>query len=121
MLVEIFHEEGFKKVSGYDPFYKNDKKLLLEKYDFITMCEVIEHVSSIADTLKELSKMLYSGGWLVISTCMKQESTNFNSWYYILDDTHINFLTLGSVEWITKNYPFQIEAVEKDLIILSKK
>ncbi len=120
MLLEIMRDDGFSNIKGYDPFFNPNEEVLTEKYEFVTMCEVIEHVSDLDFELNRLNELLVEKGVLVISSAIKEEVIDFKTWYYILDDTHINFLTHETVKWIELNYPFKLIETKKDLFIFSK-
>ncbi len=121
MLREVFAKSGYCNVSGFDPFFSPDTHALLKKYDFITMCEVIEHMHDPISDLTKIVDMLNSGGLLVISTGLVDDSINLQKWYYINDITHVNFFSRSSFNWMESKLDLEILQVEKDLIIFLKK
>ncbi|MFT6630948.1 MAG: hypothetical protein ACJAS4_000892 [Bacteriovoracaceae bacterium] len=120
MLIEIFKEEGFKNIKGWDPIYHNDESVFSDKYDFITMCEVFEHVYDVKFEMDRIVGLLRSGGLLVISTGIKISDNALKTWHYLQDDTHINLVTDQTINWIALNYNLEIVDKAKDLIIFSK-
>lgn len=77
-------------INGYDPYFKNDIKLLNRKYDVITCFHVLEHVSKPIVLLKRLHKLLNPGGILIIRTPAANS---------------LEFL-LASSSWFHLDYPF---------------
>lgn len=120
MLINIFSEDGFKQVSGYDPIYQNDESVLNVEYDFVTLCEVIEHMNDPSLELKRISKMLKSSALFIISTGIRTEEKVLKTWHYIHDDTHINLFSLKTFKWMEKQFSLKLERTDKDLAIFSK-
>lgn len=122
MLINIFNEKGFFNIQGWDPIYNQNSEVLKEKnYDFITCCEVIEHVLDIPKTFELFENLLGGQGYLVISTGMKKKEMEWAKWYYIQDETHINYFSRKTFEWIEENFNFRLLKIEKDLAIFLKK
>lgn len=121
MLIEIFKEDGFENIDGWDPIYHDDESVFENKYDFITMCEVFEHVYDLKLEMDRLYEIGKSGSWLVISTGIKSSDEALKTWHYLQDDTHINLVTKETINWISRKYNYDLIKVERDLIIFSKK
>jgi len=121
MLREIFAEDGYNKVKGYDPYYNRNEDVLSTHYDFITCSEVIEHAKSPLFLLQTLKNSLKHGGYLVISTGIYSKDHDFLAWQYTHDDTHVNFFTDKTILWISKSFSFEIKQRAKDLVIFLKK
>ena len=121
MLVEILKEDGYSNVESYDPIFANNKNVILDKkYQFVTCCEVIEHMRSLQDDLDSLFSCVDEGGVLIISTAIVTEAVDFQNWYYILDETHVNFFSLKSFEYICAKAKLALVSVENDLLVLKK-
>ena len=121
MLRNILNERGFKNISGFDPFY-NPKIFSSElTFDFITCCEVLEHVKNPFDTFTRLIYMLKSKGALIVSTGVLTSEIDFESWHYISDITHINIFTDKTSKWIADHFDLKTEKRDKDLIVFSKR
>jgi hypothetical protein len=121
MLIKLLNKAGFKNVDGYDPFYKNDQSVFSNQYDFITCCEVIEHMTDISLEIERINSLLKDDGLFIVSTGLRSDNIDFQNWYYIRDDTHINFLSTKTARWIGENYNLNLVKTAKDLIIYSKK
>lgn len=121
MLVEIIKEDGFHNVDCFDPIYKPDKSYLSQNYDFITICEVIEHIYNLKEDITHLIERLNPGGKIYISTTLATDETDFTTWHYIKDETHINIFSVKTWSWIEKHYGIVLEKVEKDLSIFCKR
>ncbi len=120
MLTEILNEDGFKDIDAYDPIFRNDKSYLGKNYDFITMCEVIEHIYNIKDDLSQVFSLLSGNGRLIISTGLYDSSISFEKWHYINDVTHINIMSEKTMKWITGEFKVQLESTENDITIFLK-
>ncbi len=120
MLIEIFNEEGFQHIEGYDPLYRPDSTVFEKKYAFITMCEVIEHIYDLNFEVSRIAELLDPESWLVISTGIKQASAELEKWHYIHDDTHINLFSTKTFEWMERSLGLKIEKLEQSLVIFSK-
>jgi hypothetical protein len=98
LLAKIFDENGFL-VDSYDIFYHPKEEIWQRKYDFIVLSEVIEHLSSPAETMRKLAKLLTPHGQFFIKTKFSPEfQTLFSNWYYKKDPTHICFFNEESMK-----------------------
>lgn len=70
IFLDYLKSKGFHHCQGFDPYVKeySEKKVLDEKYDFITSLDVIEHDENPREFLARLSGMLKPGGILCIET-----------------------------------------------------
>ncbi len=121
MLLEIMREEGFKNLVGHDPIYHPDQAVFKASYDFITMCEVIEHIYDLKTDLDALVALLRPSAWWVVSTGIKIPGADISKWHYILDDTHINLFSELTFSWMEKEYSLTRVKLDKSLVIFSKK
>ncbi len=104
------------KVTNYDPYYFNQPKILDIQYDFITMTEVIEHVSTPQTVLTSLKKALKTNGILAIMTKRVISQQAFSHWHYKNDPTHICFYSTTTFEWIAAQYDWELEIIDKDVV-----
>jgi len=121
MLIEIMNEEGFDNIISYDAIYDPNISVFDNTYDFITACEVLEHVYKLEFELKRIIKSLNIGADLVVSTGVKQPGADITKWHYIHDDTHINLFSLKTFEFMAQKYQLKISKLEKALVIFSKR
>lgn len=89
-------------VESYDLFYRPDENLLNQKYDFIILSEVIEHLRNPKQTMEDLKKLASK---FFIKTKLLPEKSKFPDWFYKRDITHVQFFNetsfnaLGFREW----------------------
>lgn len=118
VISEILKRNNFK-VEIYDPLFFDNKKVLEEKYDFITSCEVIEHFYNPRVEFDLLYKMLNPKGKLICMTDIYNGS-NFDSWYYKTDPTHVFLYQKETFQWIKKHFGFSGIIIESRLIVLTR-
>ncbi len=106
-------------VALYDPFFANNPKVLGDQYDFIICCEVMEHFHNPYVEFKRLRRLLLPNGRLYCKTAVFSEQTDFGSWYYKNDPTHVFFYTAASLEWIKDMIGFRSLKNEPLLITFS--
>jgi hypothetical protein len=120
MLCEMMQEEGFD-ISAWDPYYLNDRKLLLKKYDYMTCCEVVEHFNHPRESWQEMFKLLKSKFVLGVSTSLYRDDICFSDWHYILDETHISFYTSKTMQVIAKIFSVNFQILENNIILFFNK
>jgi SAM-dependent methyltransferase len=91
----------------FDPFFHPDASVLEESYDFIAASEVAEHLYDPAKEFARLRRLLKPGGRLGIMTERCSHETDFGSWYYRRDPTHVAFYSRETLEWIRDKYAFK--------------
>lgn len=104
----------------YDPFFHNEPKLLLQKYDFIIACEVIEHFHNPKKEFELLHSLLRPNGKLYIMTDLYSPEIDFSNWYYKNDKTHVFFYTEQAFKWIQDNWNLKKYTRKERCIILEK-
>lgn len=120
MLIRLLNEAGFKNVVGYDPFFEKNEEVWNQKYSFITICEVIEHVYKLKSEFERLLSCLKPAGIIVISTGIYTDQ-KLEHWHYLKDPTHVNCFSPPCIEWMAKNYELEYSIPEKDIIVFLKK
>lgn len=115
----VLEQQGYD-IKGYDPFYFNDKQLLQAQYNYITSCEVIEHLYQPKEVFEQLYNMLLPEGKLFLKTSLFDVEQNFEKWWYKNDPTHVSLYTVKSLEFIKKSLGFMKLEVFKKLIVFSK-
>ena len=118
-ISEMAKESGFK-VHNYDIFYFNRPELLQAQYDFITMTEVIEHLSKPDSIVKKLDNLLKNKGILAVMTKRVTSPAAFGQWHYKNDPTHICFYSEETFEWIANNIGWRLEIIDKDVVFFHK-
>jgi len=115
----VLEKKGYD-VKGYDPFYFNDISLLNSSYDYITSCEVVEHLYNPKESFQLLFDLLLPNGKLFLKTSLYEKSTNFENWWYKNDPTHVSLYTKKSLEYIKDFYGFKSVAIYKKHIVFYK-
>jgi hypothetical protein len=105
VLALMLRQKGFE-VDLYDCFFHNDLSVFDKQYDFIAASEVFEHFFSPGLELKRLRTMLRPSGTLGIMTDIFQAETDFASWYYHRDPTHVSFYRAQTFDWIKEHFHF---------------
>jgi len=118
-LSKIFAEQGFQ-VYNYDPFYYNDKSLLSNQYQFVTLTEVIEHVAHPNDLIHLLNQLLLDNAALAIMTKRVINMQRFENWHYKNDPTHIAFYCIETFQWIAETMQWALEIISDDVVFLTK-
>jgi cyclopropane fatty-acyl-phospholipid synthase-like methyltransferase len=116
VLSQMAAQQGVE-VSNYDLFYFPNHDLLQQQYDFVTMTEVLEHIANPQAIFKQLQGLLNPSGKLAIMTKRVKGIAGFIDWHYKFDPTHINFYSLSTFEWIAKQYQWQLEVIENDVVM----
>lgn len=119
VITTMLRGEGYD-VQEYDPFFHNDESALHETYDYIASCEVIEHFHSPAKEFAMLYNMLNPGGRLYCKTDIPSEQTDFTTWYYVNDPTHVFFYSEATAQWIGHHFGFATVSVDGRLFTFCK-
>jgi hypothetical protein len=91
LMAQIMEESGYE-MDSYDLYYHPLTPIWSQKYDFIILSEVIEHLSTLSETMERLADLLSKNGQFFIKTKFLPETREqFELWYYKKDPTHICF------------------------------
>lgn len=118
VATKILSDVGYE-MKLYDPFFQNNQKNLNKEYNFIICCEVMEHFHNPASEFKKLRELLLSGGKLYCKTAIlnTKAKTNFESWYYKNDPSHVFFYSEETLKWIQETFGFsKVDIFEKHLV-----
>ena len=118
-LSVMFEEQGCA-VDLFDKFYANDQSIFNNQYDFITATEVVEHLAKPGDELNRLYSMLNKNGVLAIMTKMINEKTDFKSWYYKDDPTHICFFSKNTMQYLARIWGAKLKFYGNDVALFFK-
>lgn len=116
-IIKVLSDNKYE-IDGYDIFYKNDKSLLEQTYNYITSSEVIEHFQNPKKEFILFKKLLKKNGALYLMTEIYNETIDFEKWYYKNDPTHIFLFQKETFLWIKENFGFKKLEIEKRLIRL---
>lgn len=113
-LSRILKEHGHH-CESYDLYFACDESLLLDKYDFITMTEVIEHLRAPRETLTQLLALMNPGATLAVMTQLYEDQIDFSSWYYKNDPTHISLFHPKTLEYLSEHFHLKLEVIARDV------
>ena len=120
LMSEIFAQEGIKQLN-YDLYYFPGEDVWYQgPFDFITACEVVEHLRDPMQDFKRMLDALRPKGVLAIRTGIEEAHRPFADWYYIKDQTHINFYNQHTCEWIANYFSLDLVHFAKDGIVWIK-
>ncbi len=118
VVTKLLTEEGYK-LDLYDPLFSSFKLNPDAQYDFIVSCEVVEHFHKASEEFLKLKRLLKKGAPLVMKTQPYESGTDFPSWFYRRDPTHVVFYRPTTFEWIKENFAFQkLERNTKSVFVL---
>lgn len=108
VLAAVFEQAGYA-MTIYDKFYAPRADVLDSVYDFITACEVLEHLQNPRAELDRLWNCLRTGGVFGFMTSMVPENGFDPQWHYARDITHLCFYSprvfdLLAMKWNARFY-----------------
>ncbi|MDR0228570.1 MAG: class I SAM-dependent methyltransferase [Flavobacteriaceae bacterium] len=119
VITRQLEEKGYQ-IKLYDPYFHPKLNYLENRYDYIFSCEVFEHFYQPAIEIEKLTSILKTNGLLIIKTHLFNNQTDFSTWYYRKDETHVFIYTFKTFEYIALKYAYQIEQLNERLIVLRK-
>tara|TARA_Y100000739_G_scaffold224216_1_gene228269 strand:+ start:767 stop:1414 length:648 start_codon:yes stop_codon:yes gene_type:complete len=115
----MLEEKGYQ-VNLYDKFYYQDKSVFDKTFDFITLTEVIEHLSDPIFEIGRLKSILKPNGVIAIMTQTLSQETDFKTWYYKNDPSHLGFYNQKSLDYLAKYFELEISHYSERVIFLKK-
>lgn len=106
-------------INLYDPLFYPDTWPLQLTYDYIVCSEVMEHFKQPYIELEHLFSKLKPQGKLICMTDIYHSDTDFSTWYYLKDPTHIFFVSSQTIHWIATTFHCSV-AHTKRLIVFTK-
>jgi len=119
VISEVLKNDDFQ-MEIYDPLFFDNKEVLKKKYDFISCCEVIEHLYNPKKEFDLLHNLLKPNGKLICMTYIYNESIDFNNWFYKNDPTHVFLYQKETFLWIKDYYHFKNVKIENRLITFNQ-
>ena len=117
-ILSLMLEREGHQMENYDKFYHDDHSVFSNKYQFIVMTEVIEHLKKPNEVLGNLNKLLLAPSLIGVMTKLFNEDTVFENWYYPLDPTHIIFLSDQTINWVASEYDKKILYTDHDNVVI---
>jgi hypothetical protein len=99
VLSSLLEAAGIR-MQHWDPFFAPDPAPLQQRYDLVTLTEVIEHLRDPAGTLDQLADLVLPGGWIAGMTDLFPDDYPLERWYYLRDPTHVSLYRQRSMAWI---------------------
>jgi hypothetical protein len=118
VLAKMITQAGYD-CSYFDPFFF--PQLPDERQDFIFATECFEHFFNPVKELNLITSLLIPSGYLIVMTHRWNESTDFNSWWYMRDETHVSFLHLKTFEYLCQRYGLDIVYDDGEKVIILQK
>ena len=118
-LSVMFAESGFAMVD-YDPCFFAERGLLNDRYDFLTCSEAIEHFCTPAVEWQRIQGLVRPGGWIGIMTARVDEVSDFPSWYYKEDPTHVCFYSRATFDWLAARDAMAVEYCGESVVLLRR-
>lgn len=118
-LSVMLEERGFP-TRTYDPFFNPDRDALRAVYDFVTCTETAEHFFEPAREFRILDGLLRPGGWLGVMTGVLTDDTEFASWWYVRDPTHVSFYAPETLRWIAHRFGWTLERPSTNVALFHK-
>jgi SAM-dependent methyltransferase len=116
-LEHMLSADGYA-MSRFDPFFQPDPEPLARTYDFVAVCEVIEHLFAPHAELERLRALLRPGGWLAVMTSLWSEDLDFARWHYRRDPTHVAFYSGPTFRWIARHLGFAALEIAGERVVL---
>lgn len=98
-LSEILSQKGIE-CKSYDPFFF--PHLAEGTFDFIFIIETVEHFHEPIKEFKKIINLLSENGLLLIITSFWNFNTDFKTWHYSRDITHVSFYNEHTFEWLAE-------------------
>ncbi len=119
VMADLLQNQGYV-MEIFDVFYANRPDVWQKQFDFIIMCEVIEHLHHPNEELARLEKAIREDGYLVIVTNLYDNVVNFKDWWYKNDATHVCFYSKHTIDWMANNWQLKPIHQSKNVIVLHK-
>lgn len=115
----MFEEQTFS-MNVYDYIYANDDTVLTHTYNFVTSTETIEHFRRPRADLLTMWQLIKAGGYLGVMTGIVNEQTDFASWHYKNDPTHVCFYSRTTINWLANLFQARQVYENGNVTILQK-
>lgn len=116
LLEKILEEKGHSVLS-YDVFFHPEVPYAENKYDFIILSEVIEHLRDPFQEMAKLTELLQKDGKIFIKTKLLPEK-GFSSWFYKRDITHVQFFSPEAFNHLARSLNLhEAEVIGADLFL----
>ncbi|WP_372639550.1 class I SAM-dependent methyltransferase [Ancylomarina sp.] len=118
-LSKMFESRGFQ-TDIYDAYFAPNEEVFNKSYDFITACEVVEHLHKPQMELDRLFGLLKPNGVLAIKTQILSSKEEFPTWYYKRDMTHVCFFSDQSMRFLADKWKVEMVSVKSNVVLFIK-
>ena len=112
VLAKCLQKKGYI-VETFDPIYF--PKNLRSNYSAITCTEVVEHFRHPLQDWQTLLGHLHKDGKLWIRTEVYDETTDFHTWGYPREATHLAFYQVKTLQWLTESFSLKLVPIDKNI------
>lgn len=106
----MLREAGIE-TAVYDPFFAPNTAVLERTYDVITCTEAAEHFHDPMREFERLAGMLAPRGILAVMTSLLEAATDFASWHYRRDRTHVCFYSDATMQFLADHFGWKYERI----------
>jgi len=107
VLVEQLRGAGLD-ARGWDPLF-HPTPAPEPGQDWLSACEVFEHLEDPAATLERWRSWLRPGGWLALSTSLLERDGHFPGWGYARDPAHLVVARPRTLAWLAEARGWHVE------------
>lgn len=118
---ELLLRNKVKKSYLFDSYFHNENINLERTYDLITASEVVEHFQNPQNEWLKLKQMVSPNGFLAVMTMLYDDQTNFKTWWYKNDITHVVFYHQKTFSFLASLLEMNIVYNDLKKIIIFKK
>jgi len=116
-IVKLLEDQNYD-ITQYDLYFHNHPEVLQQQYDYIAASEVVEHFKEPYKEFDLLQSLLKPNGKLYIMTGLWFATTDFASWYYKNDHTHVFLYHPNAFDWIKNEFGFRDVRIEGRVVVL---
>ncbi|MDT0618008.1 class I SAM-dependent methyltransferase [Salinisphaera sp. P385] len=116
-LAAMLDQAGFP-TAVYDPFFAPDTAVLARRYDFVVCTETAEHFHHPGAAFDQIAGLLQPAGCLGLMTRLFDAGTDFATWHYHRDPTHVSFYTESALDWLAARHGWRWRRYGADVVIL---
>jgi len=119
VLAKMLTDRGYA-VTEYDIHFAPNPEALHQYYDLVVCCETVEHFRDPHAEWGNLVSCLNVRGMLGIMTLLHNEYTDWSSWWYARDATHVCFYSARTMEWIAEHFGLRLDVRDERVIFFQK-
>lgn len=118
---EILLRELGHHCKSFDLHFTGNEALAPNSYDYLILCEVIEHFKDLKNDLSLALNFLKPQGYLYIHTAFLKDNESFPQWYYHHDQTHVIFFKEKTFLSLREIFDLELISISMNSVILKKR